>query len=389
MRQEQMRAIQRETKLSWLMFGAGALLSLSVFAEDPDYQYGAATEEPGSSAAEGGITAEFQHADDRRIKDEAFASFDFVATMAAGAGQLTLYIEGNATPRTEGVSSVLPGANTDAGTALDAKGKGRLQVSEFHYALETAGGSWTLGLLNPKRFLDTSAVANNETTQFLGSALVNNVTIAFPDYTLGTVYTREIQAAFSALTLLITSSNGLADNKNRSYPELFSVGQKGKGVFAAAEFFREWQAVALRLGAWVNSADYERWDGTGTASDYGIYGVLDWPMGGGTMGARIGLANENVAKAANFVALAWEYPLNGAAIGIGAGHGSASDKFRATDPGNIGDLTQAEVYIRLGVRKDLEVTPSVQSIRNSGFLRSEMGFDRSAVVTSLRVNYTF
>lgn len=378
-----------QKRARYSLFSAGALLSLSAVAEDPDHRHGTVMEEPRPPAFEGGITAVFQRADDRRIEDEVVASLDLVATLPAGPGEWTLYIEGNTTPRTGGVSSMLPGANADAGTALDADGDGRLQVSELHYSLNGTGGQWTLGLFDPKGFLDTSAVANDETTQFLGAPLVNNPTIKFPDYTPGIVYVREAQGTIPGLALMLTSSNGLADNEDRSYSELFSVGQEGKGVFAAAELSWSRQDTALRLGAWVNSADHERWDGSDTASNYGLYGVLNWPLGRGTLGARIGLANPDVAEAENFVSLAWEYPVDGGAIGAGVGRAGASDEFRATDPGNIGNLTQAEVYTRLDIWKDLQVTPSIQHIRNSGFLRSELGFDRSAVVAGLRVNYIF
>lgn len=384
-----MRAIQKETRNSLLMFSAGALFSLPALAEDPDHRHGTVTEEPRPPAIEGGVTAVFQHADDRRIEDEVVASLDLVATLPAGPGEWTLYVEGNTTPRSRGVSSMLPGANADAGTALDADGDGRLQVSELHYALDGAGGRWTLGVFDPKGFLDTSTVANDETTQFLGAPLVNNPTIKFPDYTPGIVYAREAQGTIPGFTLALTSSNGLADNEDRSYSELFSVGQEGKGVFAAAELLWGGQDSALQLGAWVNSAEHERWDGTGTTSNYGLYGVLNWPLGGGTMGARIGLANPEVAEAENFVSLAWEHPLTQGSVGIGVGHAEASDEFRAADPGNVGNLTQAEAYARFDVLKELQVTPSVQFIRNSGLLRSETGFDRSAVVAGLRVNYIF
>lgn len=371
------------------MFVAGVLLSLPALAEDPGHRHGAAPEEPRPLTFEGGITGVFQHADDKRIKDEAVASLDLVITLPAGPGEWTLYVEGNATPRTRGVSSLLPGTNADAGTALDADGDGRLQVSELHYALNGAGGRWTLGLFDPKGFLDTSTVANDETTQFLGESLVNNLTIGFPDYTLGIVYAREARGALPGLTLTLTGSNGLADNEDRSYSELFSVGQEGKGVFAAAELSWGRQDAALQLGAWVNSADHERWDGSGTTSDHGLYGVLSRPLGGGMLGGRVGLANADVAEAENFVSLAWEYPTVGGALGIGIARAGASDEFKAAHPGNVGDLTQAEAYARLDIWKDLQVTPSIQFIRNSGFLRSETGLDRSAVVTGLRINYIF
>lgn len=81
-----MRAIQKETRRSWLMFGTGALLSLPALAEDPDHRHDTVMEEPRPPALEGGVTAVFQHADDRRVEDEVVASLDLVATLPGGPG---------------------------------------------------------------------------------------------------------------------------------------------------------------------------------------------------------------------------------------------------------------------------------------------------------------
>ncbi len=85
-----------------------------------------------------------------------------------GPGLWTLYVEGNTTPRNNGISSVLGEANADIGSALDGDDSGRLQVSELHYAISLASGELVTGLIDASSFLDASKVANDETAQFLG-----------------------------------------------------------------------------------------------------------------------------------------------------------------------------------------------------------------------------
>lgn len=376
-------------KRLWATLGIATLASLPAHAEDVDHLHGIGREEPAASSFEGGITAVFQHARDSRINNEVGASFDLVASMPAGPGAWTLYLEGNTSPREEGVSSMLGEANKDAGTALSANGNGRLQISEFHYSLPAPGGKLTAGLIDPAGFFDTSAVANDEGTQFLGTTLVNNPTIGFPDYTLGVAYVHEAESAGPGFSVMLAGSHGLADNEDRSYPKLFRLGQEGKGLFTAAELVWGWGETALRIGTWLNSADHDRWDGSGTDRNYGVYGVVDWPLAGGMAALRVGLANEEVAEAENFVSLAWEHPWNAAMVGVGIGRAGVSDKLRDTDPATFDDLTQAEIYVRFDAWKNVQITPSLQFIRNSGFDRSDAEFDRDAVVAGLRMNWAF
>ena len=147
-------------------------------------------------------------------------------------GAWRLYIEGNSTPRANGVSSLLPEANTDAGSALDRDRRGRLQISELNYAHRFGKAlTVTAGLLDVSGFFDQSRIASDENTQFLGVSFVQNPTIEFPDYALGLV----IEQSWETNTVWragLTSSNGLADNPNLSYAQLVNVGEDSKGVFA-------------------------------------------------------------------------------------------------------------------------------------------------------------
>lgn len=46
---------------------------------------------------------------------------------------------------------------------------------------------FTIGKIDPTAYFDTNRIANDETTQFLSTPLVNNVAVPFPDYGLGAV----------------------------------------------------------------------------------------------------------------------------------------------------------------------------------------------------------
>ena len=165
----------------------------------------------------GGLTSAYQVTSDSRIKPEFTTSVDLVLTYARSRGEWRLYAEGNSTPRTVGVSSVLPETNTDAGSALDRHHRGRLQVSELNYMHRfDAGMSITAGLMDVSGYFDQSRIASDENTQFLDVSFVQNPTIEFPDYALGLVYEQGLNAN-AVWRVGVTSSHGLANNPNLSY----------------------------------------------------------------------------------------------------------------------------------------------------------------------------
>jgi hypothetical protein len=335
---------------------------------------------------EGGVTVTAQHADDSAVDNELFGSLDLVTKVQAGPGNVLLYVEGNSTPRKNGVASLIGEANGDAGSALDDDDNGRLQVSELHYTQGLAAGEITLGLLDVTGFLDTNAVANDETTQFLGASFVTNPTIEFPDYTLGGAYHQEL-AEDTSLSLVLTSSNGLGDNPERSYSELTDVGDDGKGVFTAIEGGLPLAGAQIGLGAWLSTADHDRLDGTATDEDnYGVYSNIDFAVGEALVNVRLGWADDTVSQADTFIGVAAEIPTSLAPLGVAIGQIGLADAAEA--PG-LDDTTQAEVYLRFELHEQFQITPSVQWIENTGFDSSDTVLDDSQTVYSLRGNYTF
>jgi len=333
-----------------------------------------------------GLVATWQHASDRRVQDEALASFDLEAAMPLGPGSLNLHLEGNTTQAADGVSLQLGEANADAGTALDASERGRLQLSELSYGLAAGGGELTLGLVDVSGPLDASSVANDEGSQFLGAGLVHNATIEFPDYTVGLYYQLPLDEGGSGLTLVVASPRGIADSDDASYSSVFDLENVGSGVFAAVE----WQIAAAqgvtRLGLWGHTADHPWLDGSADdGRNYGVYLSADRRLGEAELNLRLGLANPEVSPAAGFAGLAAALPLRGPyTLGAGLAWTGVSGELA----GDVDHSLQGELYLRWQLSRRLALTPALQYLRNSGFDASGSSHDASLWLAGLRLVYS-
>lgn len=371
---------------SLIILACASLVCPPSQADEPLKRHGAVIASDKTVQVEGGFTATLQSSSDSRIKNEFLSSFDLVSTMPSGLGNWTAYIEGNLSPRQNGLSTQLVEVNADAGSALDRDNKGRLQVSELHYSHPFGENTLTLGLLNPACVLDSSEVANDETRQFLSSHFVNNPTIAFPDYALGTCIHFEEGKTRPGFNLLLSSSHGLADNPNRSYSELVDVTATGKGLFIGGELYGTSRNSRWHLGVWTSTTEHVRLDDSGnTQENYGAYLSIDQTFGDNKINLRIGAANEKVSETAGFISLAIETPVASHTLGIGIAKTMVSKAIQ-TDKD---DTSQAEVYIRFDLHDKLHITPSVQQIQNSGFDNSASNFDKVLTVYSVRTSYNF
>jgi len=328
----------------------------------------------------------YQHASDSRIDDELFDSVDIVSTFPTAHGHWLLYVEGNTTPRRNGVSTVIPEANQDAATAVDRTDSGRLQISGLHYLWYLGQDALVLGLINPAGPIDNSDIANNETSQFLGKTLVNNPTIAFPDYALGMVYFYKPDSQHIDLTFLVSSSHGLGDNPDKSYAELADITAAGKGAFAVAEMTWRQARAIWRSGIWLQTADNAWLDGSGrTESNYGVYLNTDHEFGRYGVNLRLGIANSRVSEAAQFIGVAVDRNFGRQHAGIGYTYTVVSDHASA----GTGNRGQFEAYYRFDQNDHLSITPSFQRIHNSNFDQSGRTVDRDVNVVSVRASYTF
>jgi hypothetical protein len=335
---------------------------------------------------ERGVTITYLSSDDNRADAEAVLSADLVITQPMGAGYWTVYLEGSTQLSDDGVNSLIAEANGDAGSALDGDGHGRVQLSELHYSWPLANGNMTLGMLDTSAFLDGSDVANDETVQFLGAFLVNNPTIEFPDYTLGLAWTREAHNNWPGISLVLASSHGLADNPSADYHDLFNVGDDHKGLFAAGELQWPLQALIVRTGLWLSTADHSELSGTDTdANNAGIYASIDGPVAAGYWNIRLGWSDEDVSAGDAFAAAALEYPLLGLTTGVGIAWLQASDEL---GPGTD-DTVQAEIYGRYDFNEHANISGHIQHVSNTGFDRTGAVIDDDVLVYGVRTTITF
>lgn len=306
-----------------------------------------------------GLTVIGQHADG---EGELTASADLLLETADG---WTLYVEGSTAPSAGGIAARYPQANADAGTALDADGNGRFQISELRrqWSLD-AGTVLAAGLMDTAAFIDRSHVTNDETRQFLGASFVNNPTIAFPDYTLGVAVDRPLpDHDGSGYALVLASSDGLADDPARSYASLLRA-ERGEGLFAAAALRHRRGDWTLRGGLWANSRRSARLDAPGREgrSARGLFGTIsrDTPLG--QLDLRLGWADPRQAPITGFasVGLVGGPPRSRLGLALAAARPSQ----------HLGPERQAmrhaELFLRLGLFDErLQLSPSLQYIDNA------------------------
>ena len=322
------------------------------------------------------VTGVLQVADDDDADPDATGSFDMVGHRRHGAGVWLMQVEGSTSESSGRVSGQFPLSNGDAATAVDEDGDGRVQLSQINYTRKGETFAFAAGLVDPTCYLDLSRFANDETQNFLAAPFINNLSIAFPDYTLGGGLHLHRETGLEA-TFFVSSSNGLGDNDSASYSNLVDVTDSGKGIFAAAELIREGERI-YRLGVWTNTRDFEELeDPDGTGSNYGIYGLVEGSSQTIDWNIRVGAANPDVSEIALFAALATEFPLGRTTAGLAMSYLRGSGDL-ASDSSNA-VFAEASIHVDIGER--LRLTPLVQWTRNDSFT------DRDALIAGLRATY--
>lgn len=272
-------------------------------------------------------------------------------------GRLTLhvYVESNTSPRTNAVSSRLPFANMDAGTALGADGDGRVQISELRLA-------WPLreravlhaGLMDLTGFLDVSRISNDENLFFLGQPFVNNPTIVFPDYTMAATLVLDLHGVPNGrIALAVSSSHGLADNPSVSYGELFDLDAPGKGVFTAGRFRWEAERWSGSIGGWTSTGDRIADLAPDPLPTRGLFSVLGISSGAHSLGGRVGIADGD-AGTEPFFGLTYLGSIGANALGLGIARTPGLPSFLDRD------AEHAEAFVRRSVKSVVYLTSSVQ-----------------------------
>lgn len=338
------------------------------------------------TSLDGGVTVVIQTSTDKRADAESSASADLFWRLPRKTGEWLLYVEAGTSPDSDGIAAFYPTANADARTVLGRSGDGGVQISELNYTFRfSANRTLMLGLVDPSAWLDRSRRTNDENLHFLNDNFVNNPTIEFPDYSIGSVAHWPGNDERPEFTVVLSGSHGLADTTERSYAALLDLTDSGRGVFigAGAGWIRPHRS--LRIGGWLRS-DEHAVAGNPSVTDvnYGLYAVHGWQSNAHAFNVRAGVANARVSEAQGFLAFAYEHQLRRGLFGIGIARTFLSNRFESPDRR---DSTDVEMFYRIELlRIPAHVTPSVQYVANP-----RLGEDgqSDAVIFGVRVRWLF
>ena len=350
-------------------------------------------------ALEAGATIVGQQASKQNsaIRKDITSSIDLTADADLGFGTLHLYVEGSTTPDVS-ASSLVAGANADAGTATNSVNRGRLQLSEISFATDIGAINFNLGVLDLTAFADATDTANDEAAQFLADALVNNPSIAFPDYTPAIVLNYGEEDALQ-WTAMLSNGYGLGDNASKNHADLFrfgrnTAGQK-KGLFALGELRlpEAGSGVKTTVGLWHKSAEFARFDGLGNSRNaLGGYINLDGTAGDVAWSARFGANNSKTEVAGgvtHFASLSAQYAFNEEhLIGIGVAYSGISGDYKSTLlPDTGANTTTVEAYYNWQLTEVIAISPDIQYHRNPNNLSAAAAptIAKSVWVYGLRV----
>jgi hypothetical protein len=263
--------------------------------------------------------------------------FDVAVGLRARGGAFALLIEAESRPHFGAWQTAAPsiGGTLQAGAASD----GAAWLTDFRYSFPSASGVWSIGFLESKSFIDASAVANDDKTQFAHPAFVHNPNIDLPGSSLGLAWQSALRPG------------------GQGYTAVLSVGE-GRAGFIALERFQECRGMVARLGAWRSGASAAP-DIGGPASrgSHGLYASLDGQLAAVRWNLRLGIAQPSRHGLASFLGVAAELPLARATLGVALGQ---SRRHSGRLPEGSGPSSHLELYYRRLIGSGLVITPSLQ-----------------------------
>ena len=292
----------------------------------------------------------------------------------------------------------------------DAPGDRAIDLTEFFYAQKLLGGKLRIhvGKVDmtggfdchgcPVAF-DGSAFANDETRQFLNSALVNNPTIPFPNEALGMIGYLELLKGWYLAAGAVDARGDLRETGFRTTfhgrDHFFSVYETG--VVPRVPSPNGPLQGAYRVGFWYDPQPKDRHDGSGVKrDDMGLYLSFDQMLlresakeddtQGLGLFARYGWADDDVNDVGCFWSVGAQYQgliptRDDDVVGFGVAQGRLPRAAGFARPHE----TVFELYYRLAAAGWLSVSPSIQYVMNPGAGRAV----DDAVVVGFRVQMSF
>lgn len=314
--------------------------------------------------------------------------------------RLFIHLEGG-WPDTEGIDE--PSVGSYFGVNADAIGNRAMDVKQFFYEGPIVGDNLNLmiGKIDFTGVFDTSAYADDECTQFLNGAFVDNPTIPFPQYSLGVVLTYDLTDSWYVMSGI---ADAQADSRETGFRTTFHNQDYFFYIFETGLTPQLDSANgplqgAYRAGLWYDPQPKTSADGTKSyRDDVGFYLSCDQMLAKENddlqdsqgLGAffRYGYANSKRNDIANFWSIGFQYQglLEGRdddVLGVGFAQGIFSDKASATYTDDYENVL--ELYYSAQVTPWLAVSPSIQYIANPGGDKTTS----DAVVLGVRVQVSF
>ena len=328
------------------------------------------------------------------------ASADLQRLLGFESGSLFLHLEGG-WPDTEGIDGVSVGSYF--GVNADAIGDRAILVKQLYYEGPIINDNLTLmiGKIDFTGVFDTSAYADDECSQFLNAAFVDDPTIPFPDYSLGAVLTYALTDSWYVMGGIADAD---ADDRETGFNTTFDGDDYflyifETGVTPQLDSAKGPLQGAYRVGFWADPRPKAHSDTTNTyRNDVGFYLSFDQMLakensdpedsqGLGTF-FRYGYADSRKNDLTNFWSVGFQYHglLEGRdddILGVGFAQGSFSDMATSTYTEDYESVV--EVYYNTQVTPWLNVSPSVQFISNPGGDKSLS----DAVVLGVRAQISF
>lgn len=248
---------------------------------------------------------------------------------------------------------------------------------------------------------DGNQYANDENTQFLNSALINNPTIPFPDYGLGAILHWD---PFEHWYLSFGAADAQADKRETGFNTAFHdedyfVYMTETGITPQLDSDNGPLQGAYRAGLWYDPQAKAHSDATKEyRDDMGLYLSFDQKLlnesddPDNTQGLgsffRYGYAPGRANDISCFYSFGLQYQglfdgRDDDVLGLGYAHGTFSDRAEITYTEDYESVT--ELYYNTQVTKWMSISPSVQYVTNPGGDSSVS----DAVVAGVRALITF
>lgn len=326
-----------------------------------------------------------------------------------GGGSVYMHAEGW-WPKSQGIDG--PSVGSVFGVNGDAMPRDALVVTEMYWEQSLLDGSLILrvGKMDPTGgfqcrgcpvAFDGNAYANDETSQFLNGALVNNPTIPFPDYALGITAYWEPWEGFYVGAGVLDAQNDYRETgfKTAFGDEDYYFYIAEAGITPQLESSNGPLQGAYRIGVWNDPQPKGHSDATKLwRDDTGLYLSCDQMLvkenaeaedGQGLgMFFRYGYAPSRANDVTQFWSVGCQCQglfegRDDDVLGVGYAHGAFSDHAKSSYPQDYESVL--EVYYNLQVAEGIDVTPSLQYVSHPA---GASGVS-DAVVLGLRTQVTF